>query len=132
MIKGLKISMIAWAVIGFIYALGFILFPNQLLGLFGVSLVPSYVQFFMVLLGNAYILSGIFVILAARDPLKHILWVQLALAWAFLDLIASLVFIIRGSLTFIQVGNAVIVDIIMLAALLIFYPWRKALSTDNR
>ncbi|HEX8873661.1 MAG TPA: hypothetical protein VF780_03460 [Nitrosospira sp.] len=132
MIKGLKISMIAWAVIGFLYALVFILFPNQLLGMFGVSPVPNYVQFFMVLLGNAYILSGIFVILAARDPLKHILWVQLAMAWAVLDLVASLVFIIRGNLTFLQAGNAVIVDIIILAAFLIFYPWRKSHSSDNR
>ncbi len=132
MIKGLKISMLAWAVIGFLYALGFILFPNQLLALFGVSPVPSYVLFFLVLLGNAYILAGIFVILAARDPLKHILWVQLAMAWAVLDLIASLVFIIRGNLTFLQAGNAVVVDMIMLVAFLIFYPWRKAPSRDNR
>ncbi len=124
MIKGLKISMIAWGVVGFLYALGFILFPNQVLAVFGVGLAPSYVQFFLVLLGNAYIVSGIFVILAARDPLKHILWVQLAMAWALLDLIASLVFIIRSRLTFIQAGNAVIVDIIFLAALLIFYPWQ--------
>ena len=126
MIKGLKLAMIAWAVIGILFGLGFLLAPNQLIAGFGVSLAPSYVQYFLTLLGNVYIMTGIFVILAARDPLKHILWLQFAIASSLLDMIAALVFIIRGSLTFSQVGITLVLNIFLLAAFLIFYPWRKA------
>ena len=126
MIKGLKIAMIAWAVIGILFGLGFLLAPNQLVAGFGVSLALSYVQYFLTLLGNVYIMTGIFVILAARDPLKQILWLQFAIASSLLDMIAALVFIIRGNLTFSQAGITLILNIFLLVAFLIFYPWHKA------
>lgn len=130
--KGLKGSMIAWGVVGLLFGLVFIVFPSQLLAAFGVSLVPSYVQYILVLLGNVSIASGIFVILAAGDPLRHILLLQFAMTWSLLDLIASLVFILRGNLTFIQAGAGVIPNLILLAAFLIFYPWHKPTAMDNR
>ena len=126
MIKGLKIAMIAWAVIGILFGLGFLLAPNQLVAGFGVSLAPSYVQYFLTLLGNVYTVSGIFVILAARDPLKQILWLQFAIASSLLDMIAALVFIVRGNLTFSQVGITFILNIFLVVAFLFLYPWRKA------
>jgi uncharacterized membrane protein YozB (DUF420 family) len=67
-----------------------------------------------------------FFILAARDPLKHIMWVQLAIIWSIFDLIADLYFIIRGDITFRMAGSALIGGVIFLVAFLILYPWRKA------
>jgi hypothetical protein len=125
MMKGLKIAMIAWAVIGILFGLAFLFFPNQMGAGFGLSQVPTYVQYFLALLGNMYIVTSICVILATRDPLKHILWVQLAITGSLMDMIASLVFIIRGSLTFSQGGDNLIINIILVPALLIFYPWRR-------
>ena len=126
MLKGLKIAMIAWAVIGILFGLAFLFAPNQMGAGFGLSQVPTYVQYFLALLGNMYIVTSIFVILAARDPLKHILWVQCAIAGSLLDMIAASVFIILGKLTFNQAGDNVVINIILLAAFLTFYPWRKA------
>ena len=80
----------------------------------------------LALLGNMYIITSIFVILAARDPLKHILWVQCAIAGSLMDMIAGLVLIIRGVLPFSQAGDVIIINLILVPALLIFYPWRKA------
>jgi hypothetical protein len=125
MMKGLKIAMIAWAVIGILFGLAFLFAPNQMGEGFGLSQVPTYVQYFLALLGNMYIVTSICVILAARDPLKHILWVQFAITGSLMDMIASLVFIIRGSLTFSQGGDNLIINIILVPALLIFYPWRR-------
>jgi hypothetical protein len=125
MIKGLKIAMIAWSVIGILFGLAFLLAPNLMVAGFGLSLAPVYVQYFLALLGNMYIVTSIFVILAARDPLKHILWVQCAIAGSLMDMIAGLVFIIRGDLPFSQAGSVIIINLILVPALLIFYPWRK-------
>ena len=132
MIKGLKIAMIAWSVIGILFGLGFLLVPNLMVAGFGLSLAPVYVQFYLALLGNMYIINGIFVILAARDPLMHILWVQCAIAGSLMDMIAALVFVIRSSLPFSSAGLPLVLNLILVPILLIFYPWRKTYATKTK
>jgi hypothetical protein len=72
------------------------------------------------------IIAGVFVVIAARDPLKHILWLQLAMVWSFLDLLATLYILLRGVVTFSQAGFVVIINVILLVAFLALYPWHKA------
>jgi energy-converting hydrogenase Eha subunit C len=117
--------MIVWAVVGILFGLGFILAPEKLCSGFGFEKAPAYVPYFLAFIGIAYIVSGFFVIIAARDPLKHIMWVQLAIAWSLLDAIAALYFITRGNVNFSQAGMVPIIDIIFVVAFLILYPWRK-------
>jgi hypothetical protein len=126
MIKGLKIAMIVWAVIGILYSLMFLFIPETLYPRLGLENAPASVPFFLAMLGNAYLVPSVFVILAARDPLKHILWVQLAIAWSILDLVAQLFYLIRGNINFGQAGPGMILDIVFVVAFLVLYPWRKA------
>jgi hypothetical protein len=84
------------------------------------------VLWFESIIGVATLVPSFFYILAARDPLKHIMWVQFAIVWSFVDLIANLFFVIRGIITFKMAGSVIIIDIIFMVILLILYPWRKA------
>jgi hypothetical protein len=126
MIKGLKVTMIVWAVVGILFGLGFVFAPEQLCSMFRFEEAPAYVPYFLALLGIAYILAGVFVIIAVRDPMKHLMWVQLAIVWSLLDALAALYFIIRGNVNFSQAGMVPIIDVIFVVAFLAFYPWRKA------
>jgi energy-converting hydrogenase Eha subunit C len=126
MIKGLTVVMIVWAVVGILFGLGFVFAPDQLCSMFGFERGPAYVPYFLALVGIAYIVAGAFVIIAARDPLRHIMWVQLAMVWSLLDAIAALYFIIRGNVNFSQAGMVPIIDVIFVVAFLALYPWRKA------
>lgn len=125
MIKGLKVAMILWSAIGGLTALEYIFVPQQMLA--GFEKGPAYLPYFLMLIGNAWIVCSVFVIIAARDPLKHIMWVQAAIAWSLLDLITAAYFIIRGIVPFSQAGLVLIINIIFIVAFLILYPWRKAL-----
>lgn len=124
--KGLTVVMIVWGVVGILFGLGFVLAPEQLCSMFGFEQAPTYVPYFLGLLGIAYILGGVFVIIAVRDPLKHIMWVQWAIAWSLFDALSALYFIIRGNVNFSQAGMVPIMDVIFVVAFLVFYPWRKA------
>jgi hypothetical protein len=126
MIKGLKVTMIIWAVVGILFGLGLVLAPEQLCSMFGFEQAPKYVPYFLGLLGIAYILGGVFVIIVVRDPLKHIMWVQLAIVWSILDALITLYFIMRGNVSFSQAGMVPIINVIFVVAFLVFYPWRKA------
>jgi hypothetical protein len=124
--KGLQITMIVWAAIGILFGLVFLFAPGFLYAATGLQKIPAGVTFFLALLGNVYIVSGTFVLLAARNPLEHILWVQMAMVGSLLDMLSALYFIIWGLIPFSQAGISVIMNVILLAAFLVFYPWRKA------
>jgi len=124
MIKGLKVTMVLWSAIGGLTALGYIFVPQQMLT--GLEKGPAYLPYFLMLIGNAWIGCSVFVIIAARDPLKHIMWVQAAIAWSFLDLITAAYGIIREIVPFSQAGLVLIINLVFIVAFLVLYPWRKA------
>jgi|WetSurMetagenome_2_1015567.scaffolds.fasta_scaffold25869_3 hypothetical protein len=127
MIKGLKVVMIIWAVVAIFMGLVYIFFPNQLneIGGYEGSDLATYV---LALLGICYIPAGAFVIVAARDPLKYIKWLQYAIAVAILTVVVIASSIERGLVTFSQEGIPLIFNAVFAAAFLFLYPWRAKLS----
>jgi hypothetical protein len=124
MLKGLKVVMIIWSVVAIIMGLVYIFFPNQLneMGGYEGSDLATYV---LALLGICYISAGAFVIIAARDPLKHIMWVQFAIAVAFLTVAVAGSSMGRGLVTFSQEGIPLIFNAVFAVLFLALYPYRK-------
>jgi multisubunit Na+/H+ antiporter MnhF subunit len=131
MIKALRIFIFIWAVTGTLFGLGFILAPEQMDKMVGFEGAPAYVSYFLGLLGVIYVVTSVFVVIAARDPLKNIRWIQMAIAWTALDALIALYYIIRGNVTFSQAGFVIIIDIIFTIAFLVLYPRRKAVSANQ-
>ena len=128
MIKPLKVTMIVYAVIGFLFGLGYIFAPHQLAAIFGHEEVPALAASLAAAFGVSIVSPCIFLIIAARDPLKHILWVKFAIVFAILSSAAESYSVIMGYLTLGQAATAIIIHAIIAAALLAFYPWRAARS----
>jgi hypothetical protein len=126
MIKGLKVAMIIWAVIAILVGLAYILLPHQLGEMGGFEKAPEWVLYILALLGVCYIATGAFVIRAARDPIKHIMWVQFAIAVALLIAVVAVYSIARGLVTFSQEGGPLLINAIFAVAFLVLYPWRAA------
>lgn len=126
MIKGLKVVMIVWSVIVILFGLGFVFAPGQICSTLGFENPAPYVPYFLALLGIGYIVVGFFVIVAVRNPLKHIMWVQMAIAWTILDAVVALSYMIKGNVSFSQAGMVPILNGVLAVAFLIFYPWHKA------
>ncbi len=77
-------------------------------------------------LGVSFVSACIFLIIAASDPLKHILWVKYAIVFAILMLAAELYSFILGYIDFNEAEIGIIMHAVFAAALLAFYPWRAA------
>jgi hypothetical protein len=129
MIKGLKVAMIVYAVIGILMGLAYIFLPDQFLEMGGFEEGPAYVAAFEAVIGASYIAACVFLIIAARDPLKNILWVKFATLFAILQFAAELYSFIRGYTNFEQGGMAIIVHAVFAVAFLALYPYGKAKST---
>ena len=126
MIKALKVTMIVYAVIGILFGLAYIFVPRQLGAMFGYEAGPASVSALAAALGVSFVSACIFLIIAARDPLKHILWVKYAIVFAILMFAAELYSLIIGYIDFSQAGIGIIIHAVFAAALLAFYPWRVA------
>lgn len=127
MIKALRVSMVVWAAIGILVGLGLVFAPQQLGQMEGYSTNgPLYIEYFLALLGVTYIALSAFIIRAAQDPMKHIMWVQFAIAWAILCVVIGASSIGRGIVTFGQAGMGLIIDAVFAVLFLVFYPWRSA------
>jgi len=128
MIKALKVTMIVYAVIGILFGLAYIFVSRQLGAMFGFEEAPAHVAAIGAALGASWVAACIFLIIAARDPLKHILWVKYAIVFAILSFAAELSSVIRGYMDFSHRGAVIgiIVHAIFAVALLAFYPWRAA------
>ncbi len=130
MMKALKVTMIVYAVIGILFGLAYIFIPRQLGAMLGHEAGPASVAAQGVVLGASFVAACIFLIIAARDPLKHILWVKYAIVFAILMLAAELYSFVIGYLDFSQAVIGIIIHAVFAAALLAFYPWRAARSGD--
>ena len=130
MIKALRVFMIVWAAIAILIGLVYIFIPKQLGEMGGFEKAPAWVAYILVLLGVCYIAAGAFVIVAAiRDPLKHIMWVQFAIATAILLVVVIAISIASGLVTTTQEGGPLIFNAIIAVSLLALYPWRKKPSS---
>ncbi len=128
MIKPLKVTMIVYAVIGIVFGLVYIFVPRQLAAMFGHETGPAGVTELAATVGVSLVAVGIFLIIAARDPIKHILWVKYAIVLAILSLAAQLYSFILGYINLEAALTPIIIHAIIAAALLAFYPWRAARS----
>jgi len=129
MIRALKVTMIVWGIIGILFGLAFIFVPYELGGMLGYEEGPDYVPYFLASLGGCFIAVSVFLIAAARDPLRHIYWVKFAILWSILGVVIGLYSIIRGYVDFGQAGMGVILDAVFAVAFLVFYPWRAVKSS---
>ena len=126
--KALKVVLIIYAVIGILFGLAMIIIPEQLRDWFNMEQGPDIMQYFITLLATQFIVVSVFFIVAARDPIRHILWVKLAIAHGLIDAAATLYVIIRSYADFSQVGVGLIIHVVFAILLLICYPWKAKQS----
>jgi hypothetical protein len=130
MIKALKVALIVVGAIHILFGLSFIFIPEQWATLAGAGETTAYVRWLFALLGASFIAGGVYVIVAGRDPLQHINWVKYVILKNALVIIGGAYLIIRGYVDFSQIGAVIILDAVIAAVLLAFYPWRAASSIE--
>jgi hypothetical protein len=121
----LKVVMTIYGAIGAMFGLAYLFVTRQAIAIQGFEGDPSaYLVSNKMVLGTSILVVGIFVIIAARDPIKHILWVKFTIVFATLFLTVALYtgFVIFADLSQAIVG--IIIHGVSAVALLISYPWR--------
>jgi hypothetical protein len=124
MIRALKVVLIVFGVIEILLGLSLVIIPDQAASMAGVSEVSGYLIYTMASLGMCLIAPGVFLIVAAWNPLRHINWVKFAILWCILGVVGGLYSIVRGALDFNHVGMQIIMDAVFALVFLALYPYR--------
>lgn len=126
MIRALKVVLIVFAGVEILMGLALVFSPDKLASMGGVSEVAGYLKYIMALLGICLIVPSVFLIIAARDPLRHINWVKFAIVWFILATVAGLYSIVKGDVEFSHAGTLIIIHAVFAVVLLALYPYRTA------
>lgn len=99
-----------------------ILAPSQVERAFHFQDLPPAVGYMIGLWGCVFASLGIGYAVAATDPLRHIVWVQVGIARGALECILGLIYLGRGIVTFQQSSFGVIVAALISIAYIALYP----------
>ena len=122
--------MIIFGVLVVLSGLADIIIPDQVKELYGLGETADYVNWMGALLGAAYIAAGFWIIIAGRDPLRHINWVKFVITWCILTVVINVYSITQGYVDFSQNGGSIIFDAVFAVVFLALYPWRAARSSE--
>lgn len=104
-----------------------ILAPGQVERAFDFKDLPEAVGYIIGLWGCVFATLGIGYVVAATDPLRHVVWVQVGIARGALECILGIVYLARGIVTFQQAGFGIIVAALISVAYIVLYPRKPRL-----
>ena len=107
----------------------FIFKPNQVLAAFHFQGLPPGVAYIIGLWGSVVLtMSGGYAV-AATNPLRHLVWVQVAIARGVLECLVGIVYLARGIVNWQQAFFGIVLAALMTIAYLALYPRRKRDAT---
>ena len=126
-LKLLRLLLLADAAILFLLGALFIGAPGKVELAFKFHDLPEAVGYLIGLWGCVFATMAIGYAVAASNPLKHRIWVQVGIARGALECALGLVYLARGIVTFQQAGFGIIVAGLMALAYVALYPRKPRL-----
>ena len=129
MIKALKIVMIIYGALFILMGLVEFIAPDISYSLQGFQNPPIYIHMYQGVSAVCFIVAGIWIIVAGRDPHRNINLVRFAITLSALLLANDIFMAVRGYFNVIALSPLMAIDVIFGILLLVFYPWHQARSS---
>ncbi|NOS70922.1 MAG: hypothetical protein HOP33_13450 [Verrucomicrobia bacterium] len=108
-----------------------ILAPGQVERAFHFHDLPPAVGYMIGMWGCVFATMGFGYLVAATNPIRHRVWIQVGIARGVLECTLGLIYLARGTVTFQQVGFGVIVAAMISVAYLVLYPRKPRLIKSS-
>ena len=100
----------------------FIVLPRQVELAFQFRDLPQGVSYILGLWGSVLVTMSLGYAVAARDPIRHVAWIQVGIARGALECVVGAVYLALGLVTFQQAGFGVAVAGLITVAYIVLYP----------
>jgi hypothetical protein len=131
MMRGLRILLVLDSAVLSLLGLLFIFAPKQVALAFKFENLPDGVDYIIGLLGCVFATMAIGYLVAATNPIRHTVWVQVGIARGALECVFGLVCVMRGIVTFSQAGFGIIVAGLIAVAYAVLYPREEIHPTEE-
>ena len=112
------------AVVQLLLGFGFLLAPVGLAALLGLAPAPTWTAWLFAMMAARFLGFGYGMLLAARDPIRHVHWINAMLVIQAIDWLATLYYLAGGAVTLTQVTTAAFFPVVFIVLLLVNHPWR--------
>jgi hypothetical protein len=103
--------------------------PHQVVLAFHFGDLPAGVNYLISLWGCALATLAVGYCVAATDPLRHVVWVQVGIARGVLECLLGAVYVARGIVTFPQAAFGIIAAVVITVAYIVLYPrWQQEVA----
>jgi len=126
----LRYLLILDAVVLFLLGALLIFTPGQVERAFHFQNLPPAVSYIISMWGCVIATMGFGYILAATNPLRHRVWIQVGIARGLLECMVGWYYLSSGRVTFQQAGLGIIIAGIMALAYILLYPSRPRLVSQ--
>jgi hypothetical protein len=99
-----------------------IIAPKQVEVAFHFKELPPGVNYIIGVLGCVFATMAAGYFVAASNPIRHAIWIQIGIARGALECLLGLVYVARGVVTFSQAGLGIVVAAFIAAAYIALYP----------
>jgi hypothetical protein len=99
-----------------------ILAPAHVLAAFHFQALPPGLNYLIVLWGCAMATLSIGYYVASTNPLRHVVWIQVAIARSALEALLGVIYVARGTVTFQQAGLGIVIAMLIALAYIVLYP----------
>src|SRR5579859_5475609 len=131
LMRPLRITLVVIGIVQVFFGLPFVAAPGLYSLVLHLPNAPAWTSWFFVMSGARFLGMAYGMFLAARDPVKHVAWINAMIAIQALDWLGTIYAIGTGAISFAQATDAPFLPLIFIAALLIWYP-RKARMAEER
>ena len=118
----LRYLLILDAAVLFLLGALLILAPVRVERAFHFQDLPPAIAYIIGLWGCVFATLAIGYVVAASDPLRHVIWVQVGIARGILECVLGVVYLARGIVTFDQAGFGLILAALISIAYMLCYP----------
>ncbi|TMP96657.1 MAG: hypothetical protein E6L09_14735 [Verrucomicrobia bacterium] len=118
----LQILLAMDAIVLFLLGLLLVLAPRQVEMAFHFKDLPEGVSYIIGLWGCVLVTLALGYAVAALDPARHVVWVQVGIARGALECLLGLIYLARGNVTWQQAGFGVLVAALITVAYIVLYP----------
>jgi len=117
----LKIALIIYGAIHIVYGIIMLVLPDRITEFSGFEAVVS-AEYFLALLGGAFIAVGVWFIMTALNIVKNAAGVRFAVLWSAIMLVTPLFSLWLDYIDFGHIWFLVVINAIFCGAFLLFYP----------
>ncbi|HEX6221319.1 MAG TPA: hypothetical protein VF115_09510 [Acidimicrobiia bacterium] len=131
MIRALKIVLATYGVGLTVVGLSYLLLPEEMSELQGAEVLSAFLVGTKMVLGASLLAVGAFVVIAAWDPIRQILWVRFAIVFALLFVTVSVYLGLFVKAEFSEVLDGIFIHGTFATLLLILYPRQTRLDGEQ-